>query len=149
VGRGGTDLGEFWEENRYQAYEGLTIPGYPNFYIMLGPYALIGSSYFKMVEGNATHLARCIEAARERDATCVEIRRDVHDRYFEDIQRRQQNTVFLNHNCGDSNSYYFDRHGDAPMLRPSTSFEMLWRAKHLPMDHYRFEHASAGDQDGH
>jgi len=102
-----------------------------------------------MVEGNATHLARCIEAARERDATCVEIRRDVHDRYFEDIQRRQQNTVFLNHNCGDSNSYYFDRHGDAPMLRPSTSFEMLWRAKHLPMDHYRFEHASAGDQDGH
>jgi hypothetical protein len=82
---------------------------------MLGPYALIGSSYFKMVEGNATHLARCIEAARERDATCVEIRRDVHDRYFEDIQRRQQNTVFLNHNCGDSNSYYFDRHGDAPM----------------------------------
>lgn len=147
VGRGGTDLGEFWEANRYQAYEGLTVPGYPNFYIMLGPYALIGSSYFKMVEGNAIHLARCIEAARERDATCVEVRQDVHDHYFQNIQRRQQGTVFLNHNCAASNSYYFDRHGDAPMLRPSTSFEMLWRAKYLPMKHYRFEHAFVQGQD--
>lgn len=149
VGRKGMDLGEFWEQNRYQAYEGLTVPGYPNFYIMLGPYALIGSSYFKMVEGNAIHLARCIEAARERGATLVEVRQDVHDRYFMDIQRRQQGTVFLNHNCGASNSYYFDRHGDAPMLRPSTSLEMLWRAKHLPMDHYRFERATVHNQAGH
>ena len=141
VGRGGVDLGEFWERNRYQAYEGLTVPGYPNLYIMLGPYALIGSSYFKMVEGNAIHVARCIEAARKRDATCVEIRQDVHDRYFRNIQRRQQGTVFLNHNCAASNSYYFDHHGDAPMLRPSTSFEMLWRAKHLPMAHYHFKKA--------
>jgi acyl-CoA synthetase (AMP-forming)/AMP-acid ligase II len=100
---------KFWEQNRYQAYEGLTMPGYPNFYIMLGPYALTGSSYLKMVEANAIHLARCIEAARERDATLVEVRQDVHDRYFVDIQRRQQGTVFLNHNCGASNSYYFDR----------------------------------------
>jgi cation diffusion facilitator CzcD-associated flavoprotein CzcO len=141
VGRGGVDLGEFWERNRYQAYEGLTVPGYPNLYIMLGPYALIGSSYFKMVEGNAIHVARCIQAARKRDATCVEIRQDVHDRYFRNIQRRQQGTVFLNHNCAASNSYYFDHHGDAPMLRPSTSFEMLWRAKHLPMAHYHFKKA--------
>lgn len=142
IGSNGIDLGDFWHDNRYQAYEGLTIPGYPNFYIMLGPYALIGTSYFKMVEGNAIHLSRCIREARRRRATRVEIRKTVHDRYFADIQQRQQNTVFLNHNCALSNSYYFDHHGDAPMLRPSTSVEMLWRARHLPMSHYRFEHAA-------
>jgi hypothetical protein len=36
------------------------------------------------------------------------------------------------------------------MLRPSTSLEMLWRAKHLPMEHYRFSelgnHAGFGTQ---
>lgn len=138
IGRGGHELGAFWEEHRYQAYEGLTVPGFPNFYLMLGPYALIGTSYFKMVEGNAVHVTRCLETARARGATCVEIRQDAHDRYFADILRRQRNTVFLNHNCALSNSYYFDRHGDAPMLRPSTSFEMLWRARHLPMQHYEF-----------
>lgn len=138
IGSNGVDLGQFWHDNRYQAYEGLTIPGCPNFYIMLGPYALIGTSYFKMVEGNAIHLSRCIREARRRKATRVEIRQTVHDRYFLSIQQRQQNTVFLNHNCALSNSYYFDHHGDAPMLRPSTSVEMLWRAKHLPMDNYLF-----------
>lgn len=138
VGRKGQEIGTFWEENRYQAYEGLTVPGFPNFYVMLGPYALIGTSYFKMAEGNAIHAVRCIQEGMKRNATCVEIRQTVHDRYFEDIQRRQKNTVFLNHNCSLSNSYYFDKHGDAPMLRPSTSVEMLWRAKHLPMDNYRF-----------
>ena len=142
IGSNGTDLGQFWHDNRYQAYEGLTIPGYPNFYIMLGPYALIGTSYFKMVEGNAIHLSRCIRESRRRAATRVEVRQEAHDSYFQDIQKRQQGTVFLNHNCATSNSYYFDRHGDAPMLRPSTSLEMLWRAKHLPMTHYQF---SGGD----
>lgn len=138
-GRGGREIGEYWDESRFQAYEGLTVHGFPNFYIMLGPYALIGTSYFKMVEGNAIHLTRCIAEARRRGATSVEIRKSVHDAYFADILDRQKNTVFMNHNCGGSNSYYFDKHGDAPMLRPSTSVEMLWRAKHLPMSNYIFE----------
>lgn len=144
VGSNGVELGSFWEEHRYQAYEGMTVPGYPNFYVMLGPYALIGTSYFKMVEGNSIHAVRCIKEAQRRKATRVEIRQKVHDRYFADIQDRQKNTVFLNHNCALSNSYYFDRHGDAPMLRPSTSVEMIWRAKHLPMDNYVFSRIRKG-----
>lgn len=144
VGSNGVELGSFWEEHRYQAYEGMTVPGYPNFYVMLGPYALIGTSYFKMVEGNSIHAVRCIKEAQRRKATRVEIRQEVHDRYFADIQDRQKNTVFLNHNCALSNSYYFDRHGDAPMLRPSTSVEMIWRAKHLPMDNYVFSRIRKG-----
>lgn len=143
-GRSGNELGEFWHENRYQAYEGMTVPGYPNFYLMLGPYSLVATSWFVMVEGNATHIGRCLETARKRGATCVEIKQEAHDAYFEDILRRQQQTVFLNGNCGAANSYYFDRHGDAPFARPSSSIEMLWRAQTLPMAHYRFQRSTSG-----
>lgn len=138
VGRGGLELGQFWEDQRYQAYEGTTVPNFPNYFGMLGPYALIGTSYFKMVEGHAIHAVRCITEAHKKGMTCVEIRQGPHERYFQDIQRRQQSTVFVNASCNGSNSYYFDRHGDAPMLRPSTSVEAMWRAKHSPMKHYRF-----------
>ncbi len=141
IGTNDRDLGEFWENDRYQAYEGVSVPAYPNFFGILGPYSLIGTSYFKTVEGNTTHAVRCIKEAQKRKATCVEIREDVHDAYFEDILKRQQNTIFLNHNCGTANSYYFDQHGDAPMLRPSTSVESLWRAKHFPMNNYLFTRA--------
>ena len=94
-------------------------------------------------EAHATHAVRCIKEARRRRMTRVEIGQGPHERYFRDVQRRQQNTVFVNHSCASSNSYYFDKHGDAPMLRPSTTMEMLWRAQHFPMEHYRFSRTKA------
>lgn len=137
-GRGGRELGEFWDQNRYQAYEGVSVPGFPNYFLTLGPYSFTATSYFKTVEGAATHIVRCIREAHDKSADCVEIRQQAHDRYFETIQRRQRSTVFLGANCAGSNSYYFDKHGDAPMLRPMTSFEALWRARHFPLTDYRF-----------
>lgn len=105
------------------------------------------ATVFKMVEGNAIHLARCVEVAREHDATCVEIRQPAHERYFRNVQWPQHGTVVMNHRRAAAHSYYFDRRGDAPMRRPSTSFRMLWRAKRLPMKHYRFQHAAAPGKD--
>jgi len=64
--------------------------------------------------------------------------RDVHDAYFDEIKRRQLNTVFYNNHCGGSNSYYFDRHGDAPFLRPSSGLELWLRSRYFPISNYRF-----------
>jgi cation diffusion facilitator CzcD-associated flavoprotein CzcO len=139
IGRGGVDLGEFWDEHRYQAYEGATVPGFPNYFAVLGPYSTSGASWFSMVEAQTRHAMRCILEARRRNATCVEVRREPHDAYFEDILRRQKNTVFFNNHCGSANSYYFDRHGDAPFLRPSSGLEMHWHSFTFPLRHYRFD----------
>ncbi len=137
-GRAGRELGEFWEQHRLQAYEGVSIPGFPNFFLTLGPYTFIATSYFKTVEAAANHIVRCIREAHKKSADCVEVRRQANDRYFGMIQRRQKNTVFLGANCARSNSYYFDAHGDAPMLRPMTSWEALWRSRHFPLNDYSY-----------
>ena len=68
----------------------------------------------------------------------MEIRKDAHDAYFRDILRRQRNTVFFNNDCTDARSYYFDHHGDAPFLRPSSGYEMLRHARTFNLDHYRY-----------
>jgi len=139
IGRGGVDLSDFWEENRYQAYEGATVPGYPNYFLVPGPYAVGGASWFSMIEAQVAHAMRCIGEARRRNATHVEVAQKPHDAHFAEILRRQQNTVFFNNACGTSNSYYFNEHGDAPFLRPNSGAEMWWRARHFPLRHYRFE----------
>ena len=54
------------------------------------------------------------------------------------MQRRQRNTVFFNNGCGTANSYYFDHHGDAPFIRPSSGLELWWRSRHFPLSDYRF-----------
>jgi cation diffusion facilitator CzcD-associated flavoprotein CzcO len=138
-GRGGVELGEFWEEHRYQAYQGATVPGFPNLFLVLGPYSVNGASWFSMVEAQVGHALRCIREARRRRATLVEVEREPHDAYFARILRRQQSTVFFNNDCSGANSYYFDRRGDAPFLRPSTGLEMWWQSRHFDLDHYRFE----------
>lgn len=140
-GRGGVELGAFWREHRFQAYEGASVPGFPNYFGVLGPYSFSGSSWFAMVEAQTTHALRCIREARRRVATCVEVRREPHDAYFEEIQRRQRDTVFFNNDCASAHSYYFDPHGDAPFLRPSSGLEMWWHARHFNLDHYRYSGA--------
>jgi cation diffusion facilitator CzcD-associated flavoprotein CzcO len=137
-GRGGRDLGEFWREKRFQAYEGITVPGFPNSFAMFGPYAFTGSSWMFMVENQIAHAIRVIEEAKDRDATCVEVTEEANQRFFEEMLRRQRNVIFFNNNCEGANSYYFDMHGDAPFLRPATALETWWHARNSPLSDYEF-----------
>lgn len=141
VGRQGINLGHFWDTERYQSYEGVTVPGFPNLFLMSGPYALGGPSYIFTIETHVRHALRCINEAERRRAATVEIRRDEHETYFAEILRRQVDTVFFNNNCGPAKSYYFDRHGDAPILRPAGGLEMWWHSKTFDLDHYAFHPA--------
>lgn len=138
IGRDGQDLGKLWEEQRLQAYEGSTVPGFPNLFQTFAPYSVIGTSWLFMIEYQVTHAIRVITETRRRGAVSAEIRREHHDEYFRRTLRRMRNTVFFAGNCAGSNSYYFDRHGDAPLLRPSTMLEAWWRARHFDLDHYLY-----------
>ena len=137
-GRNSLELGHFWHEQRYQAYEGTTVPKFPNLFIVLGPYSNTGSSWFVMVEAQTTHAVRCLDEAKRRRATTIEINQEPHDAFFRDVVRRQKNSVLFNNNCSTANSYYFDHRGDAPFLRPSSGLELCWRSRHFNLDHYQF-----------
>ena len=120
VGRDGRDLGAYWEENRYQAYEGATVPGFPNLFLFMGPYSAAGASYFTMIDTQSKHLTRCLREARKRGSNYVEVKEGAHARDFAKVNMRRESTVLFGGNCGPANSYYFDEHGDTPGLRPVT-----------------------------
>ena len=141
-GAGGVDLEQWWGEHRFQAYEGVSVPGFPNFFTILGPYAFNGSSYFHLIETQMRHILRCLGRARREGATRVEVRREANDRYFQSMLARRRNQIFWQDSCAVANSYYFDRHGDVP-FRPSLSLETLWRSTRFDLDDYRFEAAPA------
>ncbi|NUS43847.1 MAG: NAD(P)/FAD-dependent oxidoreductase [Mycobacteriaceae bacterium] len=138
IGRDGVDLGEYWRTQRYQAYLGAAVPKFPNLFLMVGPYAFTGGSWFQQVENQSRHAVRAIAAARRRGADRVEVRQAAHDRYFAQVQRRQRTSVFYNRNCGTANSYFFDHHGDAPFLRPAPAVEAWWNSRTYPLDAYDF-----------
>jgi cyclohexanone monooxygenase len=137
IGPGGNSLARFWDENRMQAYEGVSVPGFPNFFTVFGPYGYVGSSYFALIEAQTGHIVRCLEAARGRGALRVEVRREANDRYFAEMMRKRHRQIFWQDSCRLANSYYFDKHGDVP-LRPASTVEALWRSRRFPIDDYTF-----------
>lgn len=141
IGESGANLRDWWDQHRYQAYLGTSLPGFPNFFLIFGPYAGAGASYFDILNNQVVHISRLIRAARKRGANYVAVKQSVHDRDFRAVQRAAQRTVLQDGNCATSNTYYLDRRGDSPSApRPSTPLAFWIQSRIFRLDNYRFEH---------
>ncbi|WP_377319998.1 flavin-containing monooxygenase [Pimelobacter simplex] len=136
-GAGGADLEKWWEENRFQAYQGVSVPQFPNFFTILGPYGYNGSSYFNLIETQSAHIVRALRQARKVGATRVEVTPEANAAYFASALGRRRHQVFFQDSCGQANSYYFDANGDVP-FRAATTLETMWAARRFPLDAYAF-----------
>jgi cyclohexanone monooxygenase len=137
TGSGGRSLSRFWDEQRLQAYEGVSVPGYPNMFTVFGPYGYVGSSYFALIETQTHHIVRCLKRARRTGATRVEVTEEANARYFAEMMRKRHRQIFWQDSCQLANSYYFDKNGDVP-IRPTTTVEAYWRSRRFDLDDYRF-----------
>ncbi|NKZ10842.1 NAD(P)/FAD-dependent oxidoreductase [Mycolicibacterium septicum DSM 44393] len=136
-GAQGVELGAFWDENRYQNFEGISTPLAPNFWLMNGPWSVAGASWFSVIESGSRHIVRCLVEARERGAVRMTVRQGAHDAYMDSMRKKVQHTVFVQP-CGNANSYYFDRHGDAPFVRPVSGPSLWWASKSFDLDSYEY-----------
>lgn len=134
-GADGADLEKFWHENRFQAYQGVSVPGFPNLFTILGPYGYNGSSYFNLIQTQTAHIVRCLTKARRTEATRIEVTREANDRYFRTMLGRRKHQVFFQDSCSLANSYYFDEHGDVP-FRASPTLETMLTSRWFDLDDY-------------
>ncbi|MCW3066138.1 MAG: putative monooxygenase [Solirubrobacterales bacterium] len=141
-GRGGFDLATFYAEHRLQSYEGVSVPGLPNHFMMFGPYGWTGGTWHTLVETTSAHIVRVIREARRRGALEVEVRQEATDRWTDFVRRRLSNSLWRYNNCAPANSYYFDHHGDTPFLRPTSSLQARRAARKFPFEDYRFRSPS-------
>ncbi len=139
IGKGGRELGEWWNEHGYESYEGISVHGYPNMFYFASPYAFTGLSYFFAIEAQMKHVARCLEEMKRRGAAEFEVNGVAQSKFVEKMKQNQQSTVFVNGNCATSNSYYFNQHGDSTLLRPTPTVMGLWSAGHYPLKDYQFQ----------
>jgi cation diffusion facilitator CzcD-associated flavoprotein CzcO len=143
-GRGSFDLAESYARRPVRSYEGVSMPGLPNHFMIFGPYGWTGGTWHELVETASHHIIRVISEARRRGATAVEVREEATERWTKFARERLRGSLWHAGSCRSANSYYFDHHGDTPFLRP-TSARQAWRAaRTFPLDDYRFEAPAAG-----
>lgn len=140
TGPSGLSLEEFWAENRLQAYHGISVPNFPNMFLILGPYGYNASSYFNLIETQTQHIIRLLTEARRRKATRVEVTEQANADYLAKMLGRRDKQIFFQGDCSGANSYYFDDNGDVP-LRAASTLETMWDARHFPLQDYEFSPA--------
>ena len=133
----GVDLRSHWKASRFRSYEGVTVPEFPNLFLLPGPYGILGS-YFVTIDATTGHAIRCVQEAERQNATHVEVRPAADDAFFAEILHRRRRMIFFAGDCSAANTFYLDHHGDVPFIRPQSGPGMLWRSKHFPLDDYVF-----------
>ncbi|MFM8598772.1 MAG: flavin-containing monooxygenase [Mycobacterium sp.] len=138
IGRGGRNLGKWWRENRFQAYQGVSIPYFPNYFSLASPYAFIGLNFFNAMEYQMRIIDRVLGEVKRRGATTFEVTEEANARFLDEMTDRVGDTVFDLGHCAEARSYYFNPHGEATLLRPTTAKEAIRRATEFPLSDYRF-----------
>jgi len=98
-GKSGEELEDYWETHGRQAFKGVSITGFPNFFLTFGPYSVVSLSFIRMMEAAAFHIARVMRAARARGANCVEVTPEAQARDQELMTRLSARNIFLHGNC--------------------------------------------------
>ena len=110
AGRDGRTLSEVWG-GVPRAYLGLTVPDFPNMFLLYGPNTNGGSgSVIHTIECGVRHTIAALEELERNGARQIEVRRDAADRFDSELRDALAETVWHT-GC---TSWYVDENGEDP-----------------------------------
>ncbi|MEJ5988460.1 NAD(P)/FAD-dependent oxidoreductase [Ramlibacter sp. PS3R-8] len=82
-GREGKTVRELWGDENPRAHLGVTVPGFPNFFLLYGPNTNLGhgGSVIFHLEIQVRYVIGCLELMARRSSRALECRNEVHDAY--------------------------------------------------------------------
>ena len=105
-GRDGRTLDEHWADGA-GAYLGLSIPEFPNMFLMWGPNTNLGAgSIVFMIEAQADHVVGAVDIIAARRGTTVEVTDAAYRGFLDEIRGKQSRTIWAG--C---RNWYYDDHG--------------------------------------
>lgn len=94
TGKGGMTLEQQWQ-NGAEAHLGITVPGFPNFFMTYGPNTNIGhNSIIFMIECQTDYILQCIKKIAEPSVETLELRQEVFEDYNRELVRQLDQTVW-------------------------------------------------------
>ena len=136
-GRGGHDLNEVWGDGAV-AYLGLSVSGFPNFFMLYGPNTNLGhNSILFMIEQQVGYVLAVLEEMGRRGSTAAEVTEGALTRWDEEILRRSKDTVW----AADCHSWYKTGNGRITNNWIGHTTEYRKRMRHPIWPAWRFTRA--------
>jgi cation diffusion facilitator CzcD-associated flavoprotein CzcO len=134
VGSGGRTLEKTWEEVA-RAYLGLSVPGFPNMFLLYGPNTNGGSgSVVNTIECGVGHLLAALREMERGEASRIEVTPGAAAAFDEELRAALAATVWQ---TGCSN-WYIDENGNDPNNWPWTWSAYRRRTRELAPGAYAF-----------
>src|SRR5690606_23651561 len=112
-GRDAMSLREHWDSRGAEAYLGVTIPGFPNLFVLAGPNTALGhgGSVVASLEIQVRYVLGILRQAMEKadgGRFAIEVRQDVHEAFNRRVQKAHAKMIWTHK--GMSN-WYRNAHG--------------------------------------
>lgn len=143
IGRGGLDIVDAWRDGAH-AYLGTALPGYPNFFMIVGPNTGLGhNSMVFMIESQIEYILGALRAMRVERSEAVEVRPLVEAQFNHDLQGRLKKAIWSTGGC---KSWYLDpRTGKNTTLWPGFTWRFRQATARFSMADYHAYHAPRRD----
>ncbi len=133
TGLDGRRLADAWADGA-QAYLGISVSGFPNFFILYGPNTnLGGNSIIYMLEGQIGYTLGAIQALEGERLAWLDVRPDVHDAFNAWVQSASHTSVWES-GC---HSWYTTASGRNTNNWPDHTFLYRYRVRHFDLGAYR------------
>lgn len=140
IGRDGADLNEQWSQRGVGAHLGITVSGFPNLFLLLGPNTGLGhSSVVFMIEQQVDYVLQALDLLDRRGADFVDVRPDAQDGFLDRIQTRLTDTVWQS-GC---KSWYIDENGRNFTIWPHFTWKYWLETRRFDPDEYDVLNAQA------
>jgi cation diffusion facilitator CzcD-associated flavoprotein CzcO len=144
VGRGGLSIQQAWRDGM-EAYLGVAVHGFPNYFLIMGPNSGGGhQSIVFVIEAQMRYIIECLKLMNRTGSTRIEVRRSSQQRFNERIHAKLAGTVW---NSGGCHSWYLDAAGRNRAAWPGSSVS-YWRRMRRPVPS-AFDLSSRGGLDEH
>jgi 4-hydroxyacetophenone monooxygenase len=147
VGEDGVTLRQAWDDDDARAYLGITVPGFPNLFLLGGPNSFPGSgSFMYFMEVQMRYIGRLLAGMFECEARAVNVREDVFVEYNDLIERIGEQTVWTH---PGTNTFFRNERGRLVFVSPLRNVEYWTRAEKSGLEDYELDFVEASDSDVH
>ena len=145
IGRSGESLRHAWRDTDPRAYmAGLTVPDFPNFFILYGPNSQPGhgGSVVVMMELLMRYVTDAIRAMLSNGIGSLECRLDVRDEYIARVDAAHDNMVWTH--PGVSSCFQNDQ-GRVVVIYPFRNIDLFHSTRNFDMSDYATEPANLNE----
>ncbi len=133
TGKDGLDLNQAWDKGA-EAYYGMCMPGFPNFFMLYGPNTNLGhNSIVYMLESQLRYLRGALCLLRDHPQRSVEVRNEVQTEYQQRLEQRLRRSVW----ASGCSSWYHDEHGRITTNWPGSTLSYAWQTRRFLPHHYK------------